>query len=158
MTEPEYLRLPRPMVAPLGMPINSAEAVHEVWDTFVKPGQDEGRIQSVEDRTLMSILRAVHEALVDDVGGCTRCSVADELQPEERPEPDQHELAIVLWHASNGAYGYRPGGFTERLLGAWAHADRENRASLARAFPRLGAAVAAIERHGVDAVAQRFNG
>jgi hypothetical protein len=37
--------------------------VRDVWDTFVKPHQDSGKLQSAEMRVLMAILRATYEGL-----------------------------------------------------------------------------------------------
>lgn len=58
----ESITIPTPVVAPLGIPI-TASAVQEVWDTFVKPDQDAGNLQSAEMRCLMAILRAVYAGL-----------------------------------------------------------------------------------------------
>ena len=68
MTEGQIntITIPVPSVAPLGIPVDSPEAVREVWDAFVKPEQDAGIPQSVEMRVLMAILRAVHAGLSDD--------------------------------------------------------------------------------------------
>lgn len=51
-----------PRVLPLGIEVDR-DAVREVWDTFVKPIQERGDLQSVEDRILMAILRSVYAAL-----------------------------------------------------------------------------------------------
>lgn len=59
------ITIPVPMVAPMGISINSRAAVQEVWDAFVKPDQEAGNIQSVEMRMLMAILRAVYEGMED---------------------------------------------------------------------------------------------
>lgn len=61
----EKIEIPIPRLAPFGLALYSPESVQEVWDTFVKPEQDAGIAQSVEMRTLMAILRAVHKGLVD---------------------------------------------------------------------------------------------
>lgn len=53
---------PVPLVAPIGIEV-TPEMVREVWDTFVKPDQDAGNLQSSEMRTLMAILRATYEGL-----------------------------------------------------------------------------------------------
>lgn len=53
---------PVPTVAPMGVEV-TPEMVREVWDTFVKPDQDAGNLQSSEMRTLMAILRAMYEGL-----------------------------------------------------------------------------------------------
>ena len=50
---------PAAKVRPLGLDLD-ASAVQEVWDTFVKPQQDSGELQSVEDRILMAILRTMY--------------------------------------------------------------------------------------------------
>lgn len=54
--------IPVPLVAPLGQEVDAA-GVQMVWDTFVKPGQDRGDLQSIEDRYLMAILRAAFAGL-----------------------------------------------------------------------------------------------
>ena len=53
---------PVPQVAPMGVEVTPG-MVQEVWDTFVKPDQDAGNIQSGEMRTLMAILRSTYEGL-----------------------------------------------------------------------------------------------
>lgn len=58
----EWVQIPVPLVRPLGISVTT-DAVQEVWDTFIKPVQDRGDVQSVEDRILMAILRAVYEGL-----------------------------------------------------------------------------------------------
>jgi hypothetical protein len=66
MSEPyETVTIPVPQLAPFGEPINNPDVVQEVWDTFVKPSQDAGELQSIEMRALMAILRAVHKGLQD---------------------------------------------------------------------------------------------
>lgn len=64
MAATEHITVPLPIVRPLGTPITSG-AVQEVWDVFVKPAQDRGDIQSVEDRILMAILRAVYIGMTE---------------------------------------------------------------------------------------------
>ena len=54
------LRIPQPLIAPLGVPVNR-DIVREVWDTYVT--KDEAYTQSAEERALMAILRAVYEGL-----------------------------------------------------------------------------------------------
>ena len=49
-------------VAPLGVEL-TRDAVRGAWDTFVKPGQDRGDLQSVEDRILMACLRSLYISL-----------------------------------------------------------------------------------------------
>jgi len=66
--DPEFggsptLTIPVPMVAPLGIPVDTKVKVQEIWDTFVKPEQDAGIPQSVEMRVLMAILRSVYEGM-----------------------------------------------------------------------------------------------
>ena len=51
-----------PRVQPFGYAV-TPEMVREVWDTFVKPDQDEGIPQSGEMRVLMAILRAAYATL-----------------------------------------------------------------------------------------------
>ena len=51
-----------PTIAPMGVEVTPG-IVREVWDTFVKPDQDAGNLQSGEMRALMAILRAVYEGL-----------------------------------------------------------------------------------------------
>lgn len=53
---------PIPTVRPLGYEV-TAEMVQEVWDAYIKPGQDAGMPQSVEERVLMAILRSVYAGL-----------------------------------------------------------------------------------------------
>lgn len=60
--------IPVPTVAPMGQEVDAA-GVQMVWDTFVKPGQDRGDIQSIEDRYLMAILRAVFAGLDPEGSG-----------------------------------------------------------------------------------------
>ena len=59
---PHFL-IPTPMVAPLGVAVNKAVFVQEVWDAFIKPRQESGEKQSNEERVLMAILRAVYAGL-----------------------------------------------------------------------------------------------
>lgn len=54
--------IPVPVVLPLGQEVD-ASAVKMVWDEFIKPGQAAGNPQSVEERYLMAILRAVNAGL-----------------------------------------------------------------------------------------------
>lgn len=82
MTE-NTVEIPMPVVAPLGIEVTPS-GVQAVWDTFVKPQQDRGEIQSIEDRTLMAILRAVHAGL-DPVGSGWRPAALAALS---RPVPD----------------------------------------------------------------------
>ena len=58
----ETIRIPVPAVAPLGIPVDR-DSLREVWDCYVKPGQDAGDLQSVEERILMAVLRAVYVGL-----------------------------------------------------------------------------------------------
>lgn len=46
----------KPKVAPFAYEV-TPKMVKEVWDTYIKPGQDAQLSQSVEERTLMAILR-----------------------------------------------------------------------------------------------------
>lgn len=57
------ITIPVPTVAPMGWEANSA-SVQEVWDTFVKPDQDAGNVQSGEMRVLMAVLRSVYEGML----------------------------------------------------------------------------------------------
>jgi hypothetical protein len=61
----ETVTIPVPKLAPFDVPLTDPETVQEVWDTFVKPDQDAGIVQSIEMRALMAILRAVHKGLQD---------------------------------------------------------------------------------------------
>lgn len=54
--------IPVPIVAPLGVELD-ATGVRMVWDEFVKKQQETGNPQSVEERCLMAILRAVNLGL-----------------------------------------------------------------------------------------------
>lgn len=65
MSEPKTFTCPVPLVAPLGIEVTPG-IVQEVWDTFVKPEQEQGIPQSGEMRSLMAILRAVYEGLTND--------------------------------------------------------------------------------------------
>ena len=66
MMKEEVFEMRRPLVAPFGVPVTRG-AVEDVWDVFVKPTQsDDAPPQSVEDRVLMAILRAVYDALPDE--------------------------------------------------------------------------------------------
>lgn len=56
----EFMVIPIPRVAPLGIPVNTINGVQEVWDTFIKPAQDAGEPQSIEERVLMAILRSMY--------------------------------------------------------------------------------------------------
>lgn len=59
-----WILIPTPSVAPLGVPVDKKEFVQEVWDSFIKPRQESGELQSAEERVLMAILRAVYEGLM----------------------------------------------------------------------------------------------
>ena len=81
------LIIPTPMVAPFGIPVDKAELVHDVWSAFIEPGQKpDARPQSVEERALMAILRAVHEGL-NRVTPCTRCA-------DKKPGPPRDDAGI----------------------------------------------------------------
>ena len=54
--------IPVPVVAPLGFRVDR-DLVREVWNCFVKPGQDAATPQSGEERMLIAILRAVYVGL-----------------------------------------------------------------------------------------------
>jgi len=60
-----YITIPIPTVMPFGSEL-LPEHAQEVWDTFVKPDQDAGNLQSVEMRMLMAILRAFAQGVVVD--------------------------------------------------------------------------------------------
>ena len=64
MPETPTFTCPIPKVWPFGMEVGSEE-VQEVWDTYVKPGQDRDEPQSTEMRILMAILRAVNAGLIE---------------------------------------------------------------------------------------------
>lgn len=64
------IEIPMPEVAPTGWVVDSAEAVHEVWDMVM--AEQDGRVQSIEDRMLMAILRSVHEGL-NRRAACGKC-------------------------------------------------------------------------------------
>lgn len=49
----------KPTGAPFGFEI-TAHDVQDVWDTFIKPGQENGDLQSAETRVLMGILREAY--------------------------------------------------------------------------------------------------
>ena len=63
-----------PIVRPLGLPLDKAEFVHEVWDAYVP--QDDAP-QSAELRLLMAILRSLHDAL----HAATPCTVCPDGAP-----------------------------------------------------------------------------
>ena len=71
----DHLTIPVPAVAPLGLPVDKPEFVHEVWDAFVAndPANKAQLSQPAEMRVLMAILRAVHEGL-HAVSPCTICT------------------------------------------------------------------------------------
>lgn len=54
--------IPVPLVLPLGQEVD-ASGVKAVWDLYIKPGQAAGEPQSIEERYLMAILRAVNAGL-----------------------------------------------------------------------------------------------
>jgi hypothetical protein len=54
--------IPVPQVVPTGIEVDAA-AVKMVWDEFVKRQQVTGNPQSIEERYLMAILRAVNVGL-----------------------------------------------------------------------------------------------
>ena len=58
----EIVTIPHPHTAPFGVYITAA-GLKEVWDAFVIPHQEADLPQSVEMRTLMGVLRAVHHGL-----------------------------------------------------------------------------------------------
>jgi len=64
--EPVSITIPIPRVRPLGIPVDTVSGVQEVWDAFIKPAQDRGDIQSVEERVLMAILRAVYQGIDEE--------------------------------------------------------------------------------------------
>jgi hypothetical protein len=68
MSSPDAFVMPQPLVRPLDIPLTRG-GVQEAWDAFVKPKQDSGELQSVEDRVLMAILRAAYVALPDSPQG-----------------------------------------------------------------------------------------
>lgn len=57
------MTIPVPAVAPLGIPVDTRAMIQEVWDAIIVPRQNAGFTQSVEERTLMGILRAVYEGM-----------------------------------------------------------------------------------------------
>lgn len=63
MTARKTITIPVPTVAPMGWEIDDVKLVQEVWDTFVKPDQEAGNVQSGEMRMLMAILRSVAAGL-----------------------------------------------------------------------------------------------
>lgn len=56
------ITIPLPLVRPLGIPVNR-DAVREVWNEFVLDKNGEMPMQSIEERVLTAILRAVYEGL-----------------------------------------------------------------------------------------------
>lgn len=71
MANDRTLNIPIPAVAPTGIEIDRAEAIHPVWEMVVT--EQGGRVQSIEDRMLMAVLRAVHEGL-NRAQHCTTCA------------------------------------------------------------------------------------
>lgn len=71
MADGKTLTIPMPAVAPTGFEIDNAQAVHPVWDMVIS--EQNGRVQSIEDRMLMAMLRAVHEGL-NRVKPCATCT------------------------------------------------------------------------------------
>ena len=63
--EHQTITIPVPLVRPLGVPLDKAEYVQEVWNAFVKPDQEGEIPPSNEMRMLMAILRAVAWGLSD---------------------------------------------------------------------------------------------
>lgn len=64
---PVSITIPIPRVLPFGIPVDDVGGVQEVWDVFVKPTQDDSAPpQSIEDRMLMAILRAVYVGLSEE--------------------------------------------------------------------------------------------
>jgi hypothetical protein len=62
----KYLKIPVPLVAPMGWEVDDYKMIQDVWDAFVKPSQsDNAPPQSAEMRVLMAVLRAVHQGLID---------------------------------------------------------------------------------------------
>jgi hypothetical protein len=57
--EAETLTIAWPAVAPLDIPL-SASDVKDVWDTFIVKNRGP---QSIEERSLMAILRAVYDGM-----------------------------------------------------------------------------------------------
>jgi len=55
--------IPPILVAPLGYPIIHPESIHDIWDVYIKPSQERGDPQSIEERMLMAVLRSVHAGL-----------------------------------------------------------------------------------------------
>ena len=58
----------------------------------------------------------------------------------------------VLWTVGD-PNGYEPGGFTRKLLEAWAHADESHSEQLYTAFPELGEAIATLKYTGPESLA-----
>lgn len=75
MAEDSTLTIPMPAVAPTGFEIDKAEAIHPVWEMVM--AEQGGRVQSIEDRMLMAVLRAVHEGL-NRRQLCTACAAKTE--------------------------------------------------------------------------------
>ena len=61
-----WLLIPVPRVAPFGEPADKRSFLQDVWDTFIKPSQEAGNPQSIEERILMAVLRAVYEGLPEE--------------------------------------------------------------------------------------------
>lgn len=58
----DNLLIPWPTVRPFGQPV-TAESMDMVWNEFVVKPQADEHIQSIEERYLMAILRAVYAGM-----------------------------------------------------------------------------------------------
>ena len=99
----------------------------------------------------------VAQMVVDSLAVTERTGlvVDSEHKPLDKEEimNDLQEQAYrhVLWTVGN-SHGYEPGGFTRKLLEAWAHADYSNDAKLCAAFPELGEAIATLKYTGPESL------
>ena len=102
----ETIRIPVPTVAPLGIPVDR-DSLREVWDCYVKPGQDAGNLQSVEERILMAVLRAVYVGLgpTDREPGEFPDLLPDE---PERVKPSREDVARALAAPNDTLWDFDP--------------------------------------------------
>lgn len=70
MSDRTNFTIPGIYVAPLGIQITNPEAIHDIWDVYIKPSQERGDLQSIEERMLMAVLRSVHAGL-DTENNCS---------------------------------------------------------------------------------------
>lgn len=105
--------------------------------------------QHTDGRFACAGARTPAEPLGDTAAHQAATEIAQRRIAEERTEAARH----LLW-AAGDPRGYRPGGFTEKLIAAWQSADPHNSARLRSAFPILGEGVRLLRNGGAGAVAK----